>query len=325
MSATVGSMTLRDLGFTAFEEAVYRALLADPARDPGSFGEPTEADVRAALGRLAELGVVAPDEETACGFAVLDPGVAVGALIERIEDETLRRHRRVADTRAQLAELAAPEPDRSTGADTGVEVVDTVEQVRQRLDELSFFTRTSVYTVQPAGSPDPAARAAARPLEQRGLRRGIDTRIIYDRSVLANATNCVHLRHRVAAGVGIRLLPGPVQRLIIMDEQVAIVPVGPDSRGALVVRQPGLLRALTQLFHVLWSAAEELEPTDARLTEQDRSVLAMLAAGSTDEIAARELGLSVRHLRRRIAVLMDRLHAHSRFEAGAAAARRGWI
>ncbi|HKN98691.1 MAG TPA: LuxR C-terminal-related transcriptional regulator [Pseudonocardiaceae bacterium] len=320
-------MTLRDLGFTAFQEAVYRGLLADPARDPRSFGEPaTEADVRVALGRLAELGVVAPAEDTACGFAVLDPGVAVGALIERVEDEALRRHRRVADTRAQLAELAASGPDRRTGADTGVEVVDTVDEVRRRLDELSFFTRTSVYTVQPAGSPDPVARAAARPLEQRGLRRGIDTRIIYDRSVATNAAHCVHLRHKVAAGVSVRLLPGPVQRLIIMDERVAVVPAGPDSRGALVVRQPGLLRALTQLFHVLWSAAEELNPTgDAQLTEQDRSVLTLLAAGSTDEVAARELGLSVRHLRRRIAVLMDRLHAHSRFEAGAAAARRGWI
>jgi len=54
-------------------------------------------------------------------------------------------------------------------------------------------------------------------------------------------------------------------------------------------------------------------------------LLTLLASGRTDEAAARQIGVSVRHLRRRVARLMDLLGASSRFEAGAEAARRGWI
>lgn len=61
------------------------------------------------------------------------------------------------------------------------------------------------------------------------------------------------------------------------------------------------------------------------LTTDDRVVLTHLARGNTDEAVARALGVSVRHLRRRIARLFAQLGATSRFEAGVEAARRGWV
>lgn len=60
-------------------------------------------------------------------------------------------------------------------------------------------------------------------------------------------------------------------------------------------------------------------------TEDDRVVLKYLARGNTDEAVARALGLSVRHLRRRIAKLFVQLGATSRFAAGVEACRRGWV
>lgn len=63
----------------------------------------------------------------------------------------------------------------------------------------------------------------------------------------------------------------------------------------------------------------------AELSDEDRRLLRLLAAGHTDESAARRLGASVRRVRRRMADLTARLQASSRFSAGAAAARRGWI
>jgi DNA-binding NarL/FixJ family response regulator len=112
--------------------------------------------------------------------------------------------------------------------------------------------------------------------------------------------------------------------MIIMDESVAVLPVDPadSGRGAVIVRQAGLLRGLVRLFHHLWAAASTAQDV---LDDEDRRVLNLLAEGKTDETAAREVGMSVRHLRRRIARLMDVLEATSRFQAGAVAARRGWI
>ena len=155
-------------------------------------------------------------------------------------------------------------------------------------------------------------------------------RIIYDSAVMTKESNRRCLRNRAAAGAQIRVRRGPLQRLIIMDERVAVVAIDPSGRqrGAVIVRQAGLLHLLLELFRQHWHSAADFEfshSNEPDLAEDDRAVLGLLASGVTDEIAARQVGVSVRHLRRRVARLMERLHAGSRFQAGAAAARRGWI
>ena len=54
-----------------------------------------------------------------------------------------------------------------------------------------------------------------------------------------------------------------------------------------------------------------------------RLLLDLLAAGRRDEQIARELRLSVRTVRRRVAAIMQELGAESRFQAGVEAVRRG--
>ena len=51
-------------------------------------------------------------------------------------------------------------------------------------------------------------------------------------------------------------------------------------------------------------------------------MLDLLQMGMKDESIARQLGVSLRTVRRRIADLMDDLGASTRFQAGAEAARR---
>jgi DNA-binding NarL/FixJ family response regulator len=50
-----------------------------------------------------------------------------------------------------------------------------------------------------------------------------------------------------------------------------------------------------------------------------------VAAGATDDVIARQLGISPRTLRRRLHDLFDELGASNRFHAGVEAARRGWV
>jgi len=56
-----------------------------------------------------------------------------------------------------------------------------------------------------------------------------------------------------------------------------------------------------------------------------RQILRLMGAGLTDEAIAARIGMSARSARRHIAAIMDALGAVSRFQAGAEAARRGWL
>ncbi|SDG86251.1 hypothetical protein SAMN05216553_112152 [Lentzea fradiae] len=322
-------MSLSDLGFDTIQESVYRSLLADPRRDTGTLASLTLTDdraVREALAGLLTLGVVEIDATAPCGYTPGDPEVVIGDLIERLEQETLRRQQKIGGTRAELAGLAAG--FRHDARKVEVEHITEPERIRERLAELCFFTRSSVFAVQPARASSEAARAEAARLDNRSLGRGVTMRIIYDERLLRGERTRARLGERTASGAQIRFLPGPLARLIVLDERIAIVTSDPadTSSGALVVHQPGIVSELVARFRQLWEGARDFaaDPPDMP-SEDDRSVLRMLASGLTDELVARQIGVSVRHLRRRIARLMDELGADSRFQAGMAAARRGWI
>lgn len=188
----------------------------------------------------------------------------------------------------------------------GVEWIEGEHEVRERLEELSFFTRTSLFCVHPS----PTALY---------LRRGIDLRFVHERSTPED------LDRLLAAGARVRTLDRRLDPLVVVDGRVAVVPIDPEdhARGALVVRQPGLLTGFLSLFDRLWNEAREL--TEPGLTDDDRRLLTLMASGSTDEATARHFDVSVRHLRRRIARLTALLQASSRFEAGVQAVRRGWL
>lgn len=61
------------------------------------------------------------------------------------------------------------------------------------------------------------------------------------------------------------------------------------------------------------------------LTAGELAVLAALAAGYTDLVVARRLGISGRTLRRRVAAAKEALRATSRFHAGVRAVQTGLV
>jgi DNA-binding NarL/FixJ family response regulator len=84
------------------------------------------------------------------------------------------------------------------------------------------------------------------------------------------------------------------------------------------------------MFGYSWNAATPLgavatENGTPVISVHEQALLRFLAAGLTDDAAARRLGVSVRTARRQVAAIMARLGASSRFQAGYEAARRGWL
>jgi DNA-binding NarL/FixJ family response regulator len=115
---------------------------------------------------------------------------------------------------------------------------------------------------------------------------------------------------------------------MIGDDHTALLVPEPDRPGldeSLVVHAGGLLSAFTGLFETLWTLGVPVSGDRAPLSEQDRKIVTLMAAGVTDEAIARRLDLSRRTVVRRIAVLLDRLGATTRFQAGVQAAHRGWL
>jgi DNA-binding CsgD family transcriptional regulator len=132
----------------------------------------------------------------------------------------------------------------------------------------------------------------------------------------------------VAAGVAaVRIYGAALPTMAIVDGRVALVAVDGGTQLA-IVREPVAVQAMQTLHSAIWESATDLaEVCDVDMSWAEepmtRRVLGMLGSGRTDEVAARELNLSVRTYRRHVAELMTRIHARSRFHAGLRVARLG--
>src|SRR6266567_4367669 len=159
-------MALPDLGFSRLQEQVYRTLLANPTCGVPALAERfavTEAELRACLDGLVDLAVVRPEPGTPSGVAVRDPSVALAQLVERVQDDLFERRRRTADTRAEFDALIAAHR-RARGvpadalADTGIELITDVEQVRERLDSCRSSPAPASTRCSRLDGPAPAPR-----------------------------------------------------------------------------------------------------------------------------------------------------------------------
>jgi DNA-binding CsgD family transcriptional regulator len=133
------------------------------------------------------------------------------------------------------------------------------------------------------------------------------------------------------AGEEVGLLAAVPMKMKLADQNTAMLPLTPaGTAGALVIRAPLITAALREYFEMLWMRATPLKAgrpaTPAgRLTEAQQMVLELMAEGLNDGAIARRAGLSVNTVRRHITAILQRLDVASRFAAGAAAQRRGWI
>jgi DNA-binding CsgD family transcriptional regulator len=139
------------------------------------------------------------------------------------------------------------------------------------------------------------------------------------------------IRSCAEAGEQARLLPAVPMKMKLADHTTAMLPLTPTgTAGALVVRAPVIIAALREYFELLWERATPLKASRAvapgdRLPPAQQKVLELMAEGLQDHAIARRAGISTTTVRRHITAVMVRLGVSSRFAAGAAAQRRGWI
>ena len=158
----------------------------------------------------------------------------------------------------------------------------------------------------------------------RAVASGRRSRAIYPVKVLNQVPEV--LRARMDEGEEVRVLDAMPTRLLVISPTHAVLPepLGYADEPRLLVRQGALVEALTLLFELYWERPLAV-PTGRRASTSAPFLLRQLASGAKDEQIARTLGLSLRTVRRRVADLMIELGVDTRFQAGAEAARRGWL
>lgn len=324
---------LEALGMDHEVELVYRLLLEHPTwgvEDISKHLSWREENVRVALDKLADLKLVRRLLDNPEHLRPVSPQIGLAALLVRSEVELNRRQAQIEASRAAVANLAA---EYGVGFDYAAEAVERhegVEAVRHRLAELMEESRFECLTFQPGRQHD-AERDAARRLHQRALERGIKVRAVLQDVFRNDPPTLAYVRSYAALGGQARTVPALPMRLVIVDDQCALVPLDPNdsTRGALELRSPGAVAAMRALFEQFWSIAIPWDEPAHRdrhgLSRREQELLRLLGAGHTDEFVSRKLGLSLRTIRRMTSKLMVRLKAQSRFQAGVNAAQRHWL
>lgn len=173
-------------------------------------------------------------------------------------------------------------------------------------------------------------------IESGTVRRQITAKVLYHHAIRDDPQAFARARQVGVCGARVRTTAAQIPTIVISDREIAVVlhdPANPTA-GTIWTNQPVIISALAVLFEQAWNAAAPLGPSrpgtakeraTRELVKAERDLLKLLADGATDEATARHLGISLRTARRHIAALMTRMNAISRFQAGAEAARRGWL
>jgi sugar-specific transcriptional regulator TrmB len=321
---------LDSLGVSAEDEAAYRALLDLPrcsvTEVAAATGRGTSALARS-LHRLADLGLVSQLPGPPTRYLATRPDLAVESLVARRTDEFERSR---AAARALLAELPV---DRTHRPEDQVEIVVGREAVAGRFRQLQESAREEMLVLdrppyaQNASEPNPA--------EDPLLGRGVVLRAVYAPEAFDVPGAFALAQAAIAAGEQARVHADVPMKMVVTDLRCALLPLTDDQvhsvESALVVHNPTLVGALAKMFELLWESALPLpavDPgpggwSDGRSTEiTDPQLLGLLVAGLKDETIARQLGVSLRTVQRRISTLMTELGARTRFQAGVAARDR---
>jgi DNA-binding CsgD family transcriptional regulator len=318
------------LGLDQETTAVYEALLtadAGPAAVSAITGL-AESNVHAALAALAEMGLVRRPARGSDDWCAIRPELAFAALVHQHEADMARKYQQLAAAAAAATTVWSARLQHSAG---------TFEPLQGCADALAEASRLAAQATNEYSLVTPAARRALTALHtnpsalEAAVARGVSVRTLFHDSIRSDRAALPVARRLAVVGAHVRTAPIPPLPLVICDRQVALIPGGQARReAALIIREPAIVAPLLAIFEHSWDAAI---PLGARTTPNgrtgptaaERALLQLLAAGLTDEAAAKRLGVSERTAQRHLKTAMIKLQATSRFQAGHNAAQRGWL
>lgn len=323
---------LETLGIGPVEERVYLAVVDAPAWELSALAEragTTEEDTLKALTALVDRGLIVRQPDGADCFSAVEPGVGLSVLLGEQERIAREGADRLEQARAAARQVA--ERYRMRGIRHPLDLIEVVvgrEAVTEQFYDIQQSARSHV-----RGIDIPPYIASENPVESSQLEAGISCRWLYSTLALNRPTKLAEIGQYQALGEESRLLADPPMKLLLGDDDRAMIALTDEQTGAmsaLLVRPSALLDGLSRMFEVLWRFAVKLDArnqsrTAGQPTADESILLAMLAAGMTDRQIAERSGFSARTAQTRVQRLMDTLGVDTRFQAGLEAKARGWL
>jgi len=267
------------------------------------------------------------------------PQLALGALL------TAQRH---ALGQAELTAAALAEAYHAASTQNAHDLVQLVvgaDQVHQHLEHIQHNAETELLAFVQAKIEVPAACESEA--ETTAVQRGVRYRVVMERAMLDGPHSGTP-----ADDEELRVVESLPTKMVIADRSTVMLPLSaPGSRPpddadhaddgpmALISRAPGLVAAMLGLFESVWqralpvhptgtgsaNGAAASEPTDALPTPLDLRILSLLLVGATDAAIAKQLGLGLRTVQRRVAHMMELAEVSTRLQLGWQAHDRGWL
>ena len=334
---------LEPVGVSGTAARVYVELVETDQLSVAEAAERCGISVRRAtteLRHIAALGLAFQVTGRPVRYRAVAPDLAISGLVAQREKE-------LQDVRATMHRLAEvfQETSRGRHPDAQVEVVHGTPNIARVADRVYEQTQHQLRGFgRPPYSREPGTSYR---MESSRLAVGVAYRVIYDGDALAIPGRMYDdILPSSAAGEQARTRPHLPIKLIISDDQLALIPAAGTSRSidtTFVIHRSPILDALMALFEAEWAKATPIPGTHAARPEaastapgqpgaspgapdaETAALLAMLAAGMTDASIARSLSWSMRTTQRRMRQLMNDLGATSRFRAGVAAREKRWL
>ncbi|WP_285547324.1 helix-turn-helix transcriptional regulator [Streptomyces lavendulae] len=277
---------------------------------------------------LLEFALLRPDPDDANQLRAVPPSIALAQRLHPIEREIQERRRTAVDLTdafEPFLTISAQSPANTHA----ITVLEGFDQINAAIDLATAECHTEALTVQPGGARPTNVLSESLERATPMIDRGVSIRTLYQHTVRHSQGTLAYVDRISAGKVEIRTLEELIERLMIFDRTVAIIPASDDRRVALELRHPGLVDYLIKVFEQLWRRAVPLGDEVTYTHNPDgisgvqRSIAQLLIEGHVDEAIARRLGMNVRTCRAHIAKLAAALGSGSRAQLGYLIAQSG--
>jgi DNA-binding CsgD family transcriptional regulator/sugar-specific transcriptional regulator TrmB len=345
---------LEKIGLREQDYSVYEYVLRQPgcsvAEIAVALGLPAQT-VTASRHVLVDRGLVHAEPPDWLEPVPSGPGAIADQLRGKLDAEYAENRRRLEALREEMTQRLGRSSPVDRSGKLHVHRLAVPAAACRQVTELLAGARREIIRITSHVRDPGGPRSANLTAELRALRRGVRVRSINPSTALIDSSGRDELRLRSQEGAAVRVVSSPPVELLVVDRRVAVVDHHQNDSvddATVIMRGAGLVHPLRTLFETWWTIADDLTTLDPPpqqpdaaagdsegafageagpwyLATPDKIMLRLLGSGHKDELVAKQLGLSVRTVRRRISDLMNILDARSRFQAGLLAGQRGWI
>lgn len=273
-----------------------------------------------AVERLLAMGLLSG--QSGGELRVVGPDEAVAGVVGPLERDVRARRAILEETRASIMSFLPlfEEREVSRESQNRFEILDDLSQARAAITDLTARARSEILTAQPGGAREEDILTEAAPRDQAALNRGVKMRVLYQHTARSSPGTAVYVDRIAELGAQVRTLDDHFSRLLVFDEETAVISVPSDPVAAVVVREVNVVAFIKETYERLWLSAEPFAVafgTRSEVADDIRqAIVRLLMEGMTDASIAHRLGMSVRTCRRHVADIMAELGAQSRFQAG---------